>query len=56
MDWRSRAPVHEKGLTKGTKYAACRGEAFGQKIVGDRDKLLPECFALRDWFIHTHTM
>ncbi len=23
---------------------ACRGEAFGQKILGKSDKLLPECF------------
>jgi len=33
-----------------------RGEAFGQKILGDRNKLLPECFALVECFIGLHSM
>jgi hypothetical protein len=30
--------------------------AFGQKILGDRDKLLPECFAPVERFIGMHSM
>jgi len=29
--------------------------AFGQKIFGDRDKLLPKCFAPVEGFICTHS-
>ena len=28
------------------KICSCRGEAFGQKILGDRHRVLSECFAL----------
>jgi hypothetical protein len=29
--------------------------AFGQKILGDRDKLLPKCFAPVEGFIGIHS-